>query len=409
MQDRCWTIPVIAACVTSLISVVDSSRGYLYVLYIDTYQISRGAASWPDSIQMVTQNLSGLAFGAALTCLSLYSLLYFTKYRGAATSAKFAAWSVAGLVWPSFTSFLAENYGLHGALLLCGGCILQAGPFIMLLKRPRPLTCCFKTRINDEESTCAANMQRPETQRQTGTPTPSSARPTEASMRSTYESAHITLSWESLKTLIGIPEFYILTLLYVVFDWCQSVFLTTAADYALDKGATLEKAKYVLTAVALGSLVGRTAMPLAADRIPFSRAPFAVVCLVASLLAFVAASLSTSFHYFVAFSTLLGMFQGYVMCMRTVLFSDYLGIQYVPITFGIAGLILVPLSFSSPSVLGAFRDILGSYDNLYRVLGALDFSGAMLLFLLVYRDWSRRRKWEVNNGTAVTSNDTAID
>ncbi|KAL1469650.1 hypothetical protein MTO96_040954 [Rhipicephalus appendiculatus] len=58
VQDRCWSIPIIAACATFLIAAVDSSRGYLYVLYMDTYGISHGTASWPDSISMVTVNLS---------------------------------------------------------------------------------------------------------------------------------------------------------------------------------------------------------------------------------------------------------------------------------------------------------------------------------------------------------------
>ncbi|KAL1442335.1 hypothetical protein MTO96_030851 [Rhipicephalus appendiculatus] len=280
VQDRCWSIPVIAACTTFLISVVHSSRGYLYVLYMDTYGISHGTASWPDSILVLTQNLSGFAITLLQNRLSLFSMTVL--------SASFCA---GGIIVSAFAPNIVWTAvavgGLYGTL--------------------------FKT-----------------------------------------------------------PESYALTLLYVVFDWSQSVLLTTAADYATDKGATLEKAKFVLTAIALGNLVGRTAIPWLADRISFSRAPFAVAGLVASFLSFVAASLSTSFESFAAFSAMLGVFQGYVDCIRTVIFAEYLG---------------------------AFRDTLGSYDKLYPVLGALDLLGAVLLFLLVSRDRARRKTWEVNTVT----------
>ncbi|KAL1443865.1 hypothetical protein MTO96_030151, partial [Rhipicephalus appendiculatus] len=316
-----------------------------------------------------------LGFGATLTCLSLYSLLYFTKYRATASSVKFAAWSVSGLAWPSFTSFLAHNYGLHGALLLCGACILQAGPLFMLLKRPRPVTCCFKAPRNETETASAQNTERPGKQSGKQAPSRSSVGVPETSVNRRCESSRIALSLKSLGTLFKIPDCYVLTLLYVVFDWSHSVFLTTVADYAKDKGATLEKAKFVLTAIAVGDLLGRTAVPWVADRISFSRAPFAVAGLAASFLSFMAASLSTSFESFAALSATLGVFQGYVGCIRPVLYAEYLGVQYVPIMFGITGVILVPISLSGPTILGAFRDALGSYDKLYPVLGALDLLG----------------------------------
>lgn len=449
-QDRCWSIPVIAACATFLISAVDSSRGYLYVLYVDTYGISRGAASWPDNVLVVTRNLSGFAvallqnrlslfaitmlsltvsaggiilgalspnifwttaavggfyglgFGASLTCYSLYSLAYFIEYRATASSSKFVAWSIAGLAWPSVVSSLATIYGLRGTLLLCGACILQACPLLMLLKHPRPLTCSFRRQSNNRKIGHAEHTNQLENQIETESLRRPPRFPQETSVNSPCGSAPIAPSFVSLATLFRIPDFYLLTFVYVVFEWSQSVFLTTAADYALDKGATLEKAKYVLTLIALGNLVGRTAIPWAADRIPYSRAPFAVASLVASLVAFVAASVSTYFEWFATFNAILGVFQGYVMCIRTVLLADYLGIQNVPITYGITGLILVPFSLCGPTILGAFRDILGSYDNLYLVLGALDLFGAMLLLLLVFRDRARRRSYEVKSGPPAT-------
>ncbi|KAL1469651.1 hypothetical protein MTO96_040955, partial [Rhipicephalus appendiculatus] len=304
----------------------------------------------PDAPMMDPQP-ARLGFGGCLGCLSLYSLLYFTKYRATASSAKYVAWSISGLAWPSFTSFLYSNYGLHGALLLSGACILQSCPLFMLLKRPRPLTSCFKAQRNETDTASAQNKEGPENQSGWNEQPRLPVCPPETSANGRCEPARIGLSVKSLGRLFQIGDFYVLTFLYVVYDWCQTVLLTTAADYAKDKGATLEKAKFVLTAIAVGNLVGRTALPWVADRIPRSRAPFAVAGLAASFLSFVAASLSTSFASFVAFSATLGVFHGYVGCIRTVLFDEYLGVQYVPIMFGIPGLILVPVSLSGPTML----------------------------------------------------------
>ncbi|KAH6933075.1 hypothetical protein HPB50_011855 [Hyalomma asiaticum] len=449
-QDCCWSVPVIAACATFLTSAVDSSRGYLYVLYVDTYGISRGTASWPDNVLVITRNLSGFAvallqnrlslfsitmlsltvsaggavvgalspnifwtgaavggfyglgFGASLACFSLYSLAYFTEYRATASSSKYVAWSIAGLTWPSLVSSLANNYGLRGTLLLCGACILQSCPLLMLLKYPRPFTGCFRRQSNSRNIGHAEDTKQLENQIETRSLRRPPRCPQEKLVISAGGSARIATSCVSLGTLFRIPDFYVLTFVYVAFDWSQSVFLTTAADYALDKGATLEKAKYILTLIALGNLVGCTALPWAADRIPFSRGPFAVAGLVASLVAFVAASVSSCFEWFATFSTILGVFQGYLMSIRAVLLADYVGAQNVPISYGIAGLILVPLSLCGSTILGAFRDILGSYDNLYLVLGALDILGAVLLFPLVFRNRARRSTYKVNRGPAAT-------
>ncbi|XP_049519138.1 monocarboxylate transporter 13-like [Dermacentor silvarum] len=455
IQDQCWSIPVVAACAAFLISAVDSSRGYLYVLYMDKYGIDRATAAWPDSILAVTRNLSGFAvtllqsrlsvfsmtllsvavcsggmiagafapnivwtavavggfygfgFGASLACFSVYALLYFTKYRATASSTKFAAWSISGLVCPSFISFLANNYGLHGALLLSGACILQAAPLIMLLKRPRPLKCCYKAPNDETEPTGTPNTKILLNKIGTHAPPRSSPCPPEAPVNRLSDVACMGMTFKSAARLFRTANFYVLTAMYVMFDWSDSVLITTAADYGKDKGATLEKAKFVLTAIAIGNLVGRTVVPCAADRISFSHAPFGVAALAASFLFFLVTSMVKSFEYFAVFSAVLGVFHGYVSCIKPVLFAEYLGVQYVPIMFGITGLFLVPVSLSGPTILGAFRDTLGSYDNLYRVLGALNLFGAMLLFLLVFRDRARRRTWEVNKVTATTSNHAA--
>ncbi|KAL1442675.1 hypothetical protein MTO96_007756 [Rhipicephalus appendiculatus] len=111
-----------------------------------------------------------------------------------------------------------------------------------------------------------------------------------------------------------------------------------------------------------------------------------------------APSIIESFECFVALNMILGVCQGYVLCIRTVLISEYLGIQCLPLTAGLEGCFLLPISLSGPTIVGFFRDTLGSYDNLYVLLGAINLFSAAMLSVLVCRDCTRRKsKWTPRN------------
>ncbi|KAH7959733.1 hypothetical protein HPB49_013343 [Dermacentor silvarum] len=58
-QDSCWGIPVVAMFATFLLCMTQSSTGYLYVLFMETFQVNREMASWPESIILLTQHLGG--------------------------------------------------------------------------------------------------------------------------------------------------------------------------------------------------------------------------------------------------------------------------------------------------------------------------------------------------------------
>ncbi|XP_037276663.2 uncharacterized protein LOC119169743 isoform X1 [Rhipicephalus microplus] len=187
LQDRCWIIPFVAACVTFLTTIIESNRGYLYVLFMEEYHADHATASWPGNILLSASHLSGfvivllqnklsvfviglfvvalsaiaviggafcpdmacmsvtvgglygLGYGASLTSFAIYTVIYFEKYVATATALKYAAWSASGLVGPSIVSLLVNYYGLPGTLLLIGAIMLNGLPLIMLIRHPRPL------------------------------------------------------------------------------------------------------------------------------------------------------------------------------------------------------------------------------------------------------------------------------
>ncbi|KAH8025860.1 hypothetical protein HPB51_013459 [Rhipicephalus microplus] len=60
LQDRCWIIPFVAACVTFLTTIIESNRGYLYVLFMEEYHADHATASWPGNILLSASHLSGI-------------------------------------------------------------------------------------------------------------------------------------------------------------------------------------------------------------------------------------------------------------------------------------------------------------------------------------------------------------
>ncbi|KAL1485182.1 hypothetical protein MTO96_032128 [Rhipicephalus appendiculatus] len=61
----------------------------------------------------------------------------------------------------------------------------------------------------------------------------------------------------------------------------------------------------------------------------------------------------------------------------------------LPVGYGVAGILVVPLLLIKPVLIGQFRDTLGSYDDLYRMLGGMQ----LLLFILwLFISYQERRR-----------------
>ncbi|KAK8764434.1 hypothetical protein V5799_032957, partial [Amblyomma americanum] len=296
----------------------------------------------------------GVAFGASLTSFAIYTLLYFDKYTATSTAMKYSAWSASGLAGPLIMSFFANLYGLHGALLLTSGLAMNALPLVMLLKDPRPFKVCTKNNILAEKRDSSVGRNGPAIigkEQDDLRPTKPVSETVIVPPSASIDKLGLTL--KGVAALFRIPDFYVLLVVYAVFDWTALLHSTTAVDYGRDKGVSLESAKYVLTCHAFGHLVGRSVVPFASDRIPFSHCPIAVASLFASFLSFIGASLVRSFTSFMALNVVLGVGQGFVTCIRSVLITNYLGVQRLPAFFGFLGLLLIPLASASATILAA--------------------------------------------------------
>ncbi|XP_075740098.1 uncharacterized protein LOC119169743 isoform X2 [Rhipicephalus microplus] len=77
LQDRCWIIPFVAACVTFLTTIIESNRGYLYVLFMEEYHADHATASWPGNILLSASHLSGFVIVLLQNKLSVFVIGLF--------------------------------------------------------------------------------------------------------------------------------------------------------------------------------------------------------------------------------------------------------------------------------------------------------------------------------------------
>ncbi|XP_077535097.1 uncharacterized protein LOC144146982 [Haemaphysalis longicornis] len=566
-QDCCWGVPVVSMCVCFLICMAQSSTGYLYVLFMEKYQINRGMASWPDSIILFCQNLGGFlvsllltkisiyyvalistavscvglacaafapnitwmsvtlgavygtGFGASLLSLTVFTMLYFDKYRATATAFKYVGWAISGVAGPLVFSALVKRYGLTGALLLSSSTALHALPLVMFLKYPRPVNfkCdqrkfltsdsksdrkgrakeasltqkeglsstvqndfqkehqvslgdhlkivrsisreCDKrsvlpptpsdvfvttnttgcaapsTSLRDgkelsaqnpfhtisaqcDQKTCDKRSVLPPTPldvfvttNTTGCAAPSTSLRDGKELSAQNPFHTISAQWDqktfgSRKTLVGDlcrqltlfrdSEFYILLVALTLFDFSVTMHTTTTVDYGRDKGATIEDATMVITYNAVGQFLGRTLLPFASDSVVNGRCKFSVACLGGAAVFHGVLSSVNSFGAFVSMNIALSVSEGFVTCIRGVLVNDHLAVERLPAFCGFQGMATVPFSFSGPIIIGFFRDSLGSYDNFYRMLGAVNLCVAALLFILLWQDTNRQRAYKLS-------------
>ncbi|XP_077532371.1 monocarboxylate transporter 10-like [Haemaphysalis longicornis] len=194
--------------------------------------------------------------------------------------------------------------------------------------------------------------------------------------------------------LLQTPCFYALAIAMVAAKFTFHVFNSTVVDYALNKGMSLKSAAELVTCCSVGGLCGHLLIPFVADKLAINRCAAATLSFAVAAVSFIG---MPHLGLFVSMGTVAfanGVQQGCLRTLKPVLVADYLGAENVAVAWGIMGLMAMPLTFCEPMIVGMFRDKGGSYDNLYRMCGAVDLLAAFLLVLQVCFDAKKRRRKE---------------
>nr|XP_037285697.1 monocarboxylate transporter 9-like [Rhipicephalus microplus] len=177
-------------------------------------------------------------------------------------------------------------------------------------------------------------------------------------------------------------------------DYVNIVHIFTMMDYARDKGVSRIHATMSLTYAASLEIVGRLLVPLIADMGWLSR-PFLVGgCAITAGLIFGVTPQTLQVAHIVL-RALSSVLMGALVTMKTVLVADYMGTDAVFLVSGVSGFLLVPMLLCNPLLFGFFRDRMGSYDNLYRMIAGIIFSGGLAIVASLVR--SSRSKSKIAN------------
>ncbi|KAH7948626.1 hypothetical protein HPB51_028445 [Rhipicephalus microplus] len=199
--------------------------------------------------------------------------------------------------------------------------------------------------------------------------------------------------WSSILVLLKNPVLYILVGTFTIGEYTTITFETTVLDYAADRGAARRQAEPMVMYVATAEMLGRLVIPFFWDRARLSRYLLVAMCLLAEAICLIAMPHATSFPQVVATAVVTGIPAGCIVALKPVVLSDHFGVEKLSVCWGIAGVALLPVAFGGPLLIGVFRDTLGSYENLYRMLSAMCATCAVAFFGLDFA-LTRSRRWQ---------------
>ncbi|XP_035213904.1 monocarboxylate transporter 12-like isoform X2 [Stegodyphus dumicola] len=358
-------------------------HGVIYRALIDTFEVSREDAAWPFGIlgffMCVTGAVSGflshsisvrtlavfgtiLASVSVITCscashithiAALYGALQgigigiivpltnvllnqnFSRYKACALGIVYSGSSIGSFIFPPITNFFLNGYGLHGTFLLLGGIMLNSLVGAILYRTPNLAhkLAVLKTPLDGKSCTKCEEEEK---------------------------------STENNKSL------------------------------SLDRGVTIDKSVFFVSAFSIGDLVGRLSFGWIADMQFIRRSN-----LIRSYL-FVMGTLTAVLPFccyvelLFAASIVLGILSGSVMVNHSVLLSEYLGLQKLPIAMGFSVCLVGLTSFLRPVIIGFFRDERQNYDQLFIFLGLLVISITLIWSLELLSHFINRYRNTVN-------------
>ncbi|KAH9377533.1 hypothetical protein HPB48_013044 [Haemaphysalis longicornis] len=350
----------------------------------------------------------------------------FDKLKGTALSLTFGAWGIAGFFAPAVLTKLRTVYALDGTLLMTGAIVLHAIPLSILLRYPRPINVgYFKNIITSWSAQKPGDSPK---LRAISTLTPSEPWKIDKEVRAqgtfgkgnvpeeSRPKGHVSNPQEtpqkSLKvgisravrrlssaaaTVFKTPAFYVFMVATVVGDYSMVSVGTTLLDYAVDHGVNVDDATKLASLGAIGQLFGRLFLMPLADWAPIIRLPcFAGSFTLAAICTLILPH-ATSFGHIITLQIFVTTAQGFIVSVRSLLLAEYLGIERLATCVGLYGIILVPVSLCSPSIVGFFRDKKGSYDAFYRMLAGLNSGVAVVICGFIVFNFIRAKRQRAAN------------
>ncbi|XP_037512255.1 uncharacterized protein LOC119389037 [Rhipicephalus sanguineus] len=294
-------------------------------------------------------------------------MMHFDRYRGIASGIKNLGGTAGSVVLPILMLFIQGHYGFRACLFLYGGLAMHLTPLGMLTKEPpwsgtsyKSASSNFAATPRELQSDYMEACEKDEEQIHCDDPAENSRKVPGKQRLDTRD-------------LFVNPVFYVIVLSGVIGYYTQNIFFATIVDFARDKGFSLMESAGVMLYFGFTETVGRLCFPLAADRGLVRHSTLMAFSFVAMAASMILLERGGTLLALTAGASLFAAFFGAAVTVEGVVIANYLGVDSLSFVFGFTGAISVPFFFANPFILGFFRDHVGSYQILYKILAASYF------------------------------------
>ncbi|XP_064474329.1 monocarboxylate transporter 12-like [Ornithodoros turicata] len=373
-----WIVALACSWVQIWISLIYRSAGVFLVSMVATFEIPRQQASWPLVINLscncimavfsgfllrwtdsrfvavsgcIIASLSimacfmwnepvgyivlmGFCFGigsglAIPTCFVVLSR-YFKRNRACANGITLAGASFGSIIFPPVVTLLNEKYGLRGATLLIGGLIMNgvAGGLVMRSSTRFPVCACSHKMAKS----------------------PASLQPI-----STPKYGALSVIWRTVSPPLSFLKngyFYPITLAGMVYNFSLTTYLLTIVDHAVGHGLSRAEASLLLSTMSFADLISRLCTGPITDHQFLSRKQMLVVSFTMLSICYLVLPMMTTRGNMITLSIVFGLSGGGAVIILPVLLVEHLGIDNLPVAFGVHRMAIGLSTLARPVLIG---------------------------------------------------------
>ncbi|CAN7948599.1 unnamed protein product [Ixodes hexagonus] len=293
--------------------------------------------------------VQGICMSFHYTLTSPLVASYFNRHVTTAIGILYTGPAIGSFAFIPLFNWSYKEYGLRGSFLIFSGVILNALPFLLLMRDRCTATLATDTQLvalpsngqqpkqgqcRDSSHECKAHLTR----------------------QCSGDNRGIMMSLVAKASFVfKQPMFYVIGVSNVVLGYCNTTVLNVIMDFALDQGVPERTAVALLNVVAVGDLVGRLGSGWITDHGYLARNKMMVIeyFLLGTLLEALAHSKGTVALLVVMF--VFACVAGSTVVLFTNIIKDYLGSEWIPLASGwmtfFGGWVLL----SRPALIGEFQ------------------------------------------------------
>ncbi|KAH7955577.1 hypothetical protein HPB52_001383 [Rhipicephalus sanguineus] len=339
--DTCWYMAGLCGLVTFMTSATIRSSGFLYIGMMEEFHVDRGQAAWPICLFGAVSNLAGFGSGIVFMMLFVFINQYFDKYKGLALGIMYTGSTSSAFVFPRLLLFLKDTYNFRSSVMIFGAIVMHVTAISLVLKEP-----VWIRRKKHEEKMAAQKAKALIFTIESGDMKIIAEKP------STQKTAPDTRSLRYGLTVLKSPMFYVIMVTYIIYNYNFDIFMTTVPDFAVDRGTSVVAAVGLVPLFSITDTVGRLGLPVLADRGYLRRSTLVMMNYLLMGLCLLALPLATSYLSILALCLCEATFVGCGMTMYPAIMAEYVGLDRLPISYGIVGTVAGPLFLLKPSFIG---------------------------------------------------------